>query len=367
MDFDVGHRIAETRKRAGVSLDELARRARVPTAALTALEMGQPANLSTAAVARLARELDVDVSDWLGPPVQPSEPSLFFRQAGVPDFFDVDRASVVQALRYARSIATVDELLGHSYKRTEFAPVEVGSDRPYEQGYSLARRLRQALGRLVEPLESISAIIEDEFGVPVFAYPLHASHLIALTAKERTSNLAAVIVNRNFPGSRRVDLAHELAHVLFDAPLQDIDYWLDLDILEHDSRIEQRAKAFAAEFLIPRAGLVQNFGPAQDRGEKRNSLAASLDLARRVGAHFRTPPELTANHLVNHSYIAEELREEVGESVTVPPFTGPPRIEMLHRRLAEALGAGLITQMRARELLGLSARDPLPTTVNPEP
>jgi Zn-dependent peptidase ImmA (M78 family)/transcriptional regulator with XRE-family HTH domain len=367
MDFAIGLRIAETRKRAGLALDELARRARVPASALIALENGQAADLSTAAIARMARELDVDVSDWVGPPVHASQPSLFFRQAGVPDFFAVDREIVVKALRDARSIAIVDDFLGRKYLRAEFTSVDVGAV-PFEQGYELARRVRQALGLPFEPLGSISEIIEERFGVPVFASPLHAAHLVALTAKERTSSLAAVIVNANFPGSRRVDLAHELAHVLFDEPRQDIDYWLDLenDHERETSRSEQRAKAFAAEFLIPRHGLIKTFGHAHERVQTRSSLDESKDLARRVGDHFRAPPELTTNHLVNNMYIAESLREEVWKSVVGPQVSLPIRNQMLHRRLTEALGAGMITQMRARELLGLSARDPLPATVNPE-
>jgi Zn-dependent peptidase ImmA (M78 family)/transcriptional regulator with XRE-family HTH domain len=368
MDFAIGSRIAETRKRAGLAVEELARRARVPIAVLTALENGKAADISTAAIARMARELDVDVSDWIRPPVHASQPSLFFRQGGVPDFFDEDRESVVKALRDARSIAIVDELLGRKYRHAEFSPVEVGAV-PFEQGYELARRVRQALGLPFEPLGSISEIIEDGFGVPVFKSSLHAAHLVALTAKERASNHAAVIVNANFPGSRRVDLAHELAHALFDEPRRDIDYWLDLenDHERETSRTEQRAKAFAAEFLIPRLGLIRNFGHAHDRVQTRSSLEESRALARRVGEHFRAPPELTTNHLVNNMYIAENLREEVWKSIAGPLFNPPPRSQMLHRRLTEALGAGLITQMRARELLGLSARDPLPATVNPEP
>jgi len=157
------------------------------------------------------------VGDLAEGPIEASQPSLFFRQAGVPDFFDEDRGSVVEALRHARSIATVDALLGRTYLRAEFSPVDVGPI-PFEQGYELARRVRQS-----------------------------------------------------------------------------------------------------------------------------------------------------PNHLVNNHYIVEELREEVSKSIHLPAFRHPNRMMMLHRRLAEALGASLITQMRARELLGLSARDPLPAGVDSDP
>ncbi len=354
MDASIGRRIAETRKRAGVSVEDLAAGARILAVDLLALEEGRPVDLSTAAVARLARVLDVDLSDWAGEPVHASQPSLFFLQSGVPDFFDADRSVVVDALRESRSIAAVDAVLERRYKRAVFEPVAVGAV-AYAQGYELAQHVRQVLGIPVEPLGSVSQLVEDEFGVPVLAGELHAPNLLALTAKERDTHLAAVIVNGTRQTSRRVDIAHELAHVLFDVPEKDIDYWIDLenDYEAESSKTEQRAKAFAAEFLIPRKGLVEMFGPAHERGQNRSSLAASRDLARQVGEHFRTPPELTTNHLVNHQYIATDLREAVWEELTIPPWRPPARRpKMLHRRLAEALQA-----------VGLSARDPLPKDV----
>jgi transcriptional regulator with XRE-family HTH domain len=360
MDFTLGPRISETRKRAGVSLEELAARARVPASELASLEEGKPAELSTAAVARMARVLDVDVADWAGDPDQASEPSLFFRQTGIPDFFDSDRVSVVEALREARSVAILDGLLRREYLRREFQPIEVGPV-PWEQGYELARRVRQALGAPTEPLGSIGEIIEDSFGVPVLKSRLAADRVVALTAKERGSSYAAVVVNAKVTENVRVHLAHELAHVLFDAPRQEIDLWIDLDDeADETSRIEKRAKAFAVELLIPRRGLIDAFGLPHERAGAGSSLEESKLLARRVGEHFRAPPELTTNHLVNNLYIAEDLREAVWRSIRIATPASPPRQKMIHRRLEEALRAGLVTEMRARELLGLSVRDPIP-------
>jgi Zn-dependent peptidase ImmA (M78 family)/transcriptional regulator with XRE-family HTH domain len=367
MDFAIGPRIAEVRKRAGLGLEDVALRARVPAAALAVLEEGTQVEISTAAVARLARALDVDVSDLIEPGANASQPSVFFRQSGVPDFLDRDRGRVVDALRDARSIAVVDGLLGRTYLRAALAPVEVGAV-PYKQGYELAERVRRTLGQPIEPLGSMRDLLEERFGVPVLASNLHAPNLLALTAKERGADCVAVLVNEKRTGSTRVDLAHELAHVLFDAPVQDIDYWIDLEN-DHESdtsRTEQRAKAFAAELLIPRKGLIEKFGHTHERLAERTSLAASVDLARRVGEYFGTPPELTTNHLDHHGYIAKELREGVLKGLSWPTPAAPKRPPMLHRRLADALGAGLLTQMRARELLGLSAWNALPATVQPE-
>src|SRR5260370_4621187 len=184
-------------------------------------------------------------------------------------------------------MAAVDAVLERRYKRAVFEPVAVGAV-AYAQGYELAQHVRQVLGIPVEALGSVSKLVEDEFGVPVLAGELHAPNLLALTAKGRDTNLAAVIVNGRRQTYRRVDIAHELAHVLFDVPEKDIDYWIDLenDHESETSKTEQPAKAFAAEFLIPRKGLVEKFGSAIELGPERSSLAASRDLARRVGEHF---------------------------------------------------------------------------------
>ena len=363
----IGRRIAETRKRAGRDVEDVAAAARIRADDLRALEDGRPTVVSTAAVARIARALDVDIADLAEErPLHTSQPSLFFKQRDVPDFFDKDRAHVVSALQEARAIAVLDEILGKRYKRASFEPVAMAAV-PFKQGYELAQRVRRVLGVPREPLGNIVQLTEDEFGVPVVGAALQTRTLLALTAKERETKLVAVIVNGTRASHRRVDIAHELAHVLFDAPEKEIDYWLDLenDHVSETEKTEQRARAFSAELLIPQEGLVEQFGlPNQRSSEQRASLASARELVLRVAAHFRTPPELTTNHLVNHLYIAPHLRDAAWRGLELPP--GPPqpsRPKMLHRRVAEALGAGLITQMRAREFLDLSARDPLPDDV----
>jgi Zn-dependent peptidase ImmA (M78 family)/transcriptional regulator with XRE-family HTH domain len=368
MDFSIGPRIAETRRRAGLAIEDVARVARVPAPALALLEGGGHADLSTAAIARVARALDVDVSEWSSEPLTTSQPSLFFRQSGVPDFFSADRGVVVNALEEARAVDAVDTLLRRRYKRADFQPVEVGAV-PYQQGYELAQRVRRALGNDVEPLGNVRDLIEDEFGVPVLFSDFHASNLLALTAKESASSHVAVIANAKRSGSRRVDLAHELAHVLFDAPAREFDYWIDTDDgREIDgSKTEKRARAFAAELLLPQRGLIAKFGQPESRIHERSSPVAAGELVKQVGEYFRTPPELTTNHLANQSYISKEIREEVLKSLRFASPMATRRPRMLHRRLAEALARGLLTQMRARELLGLSAWDSLPPTVQPAP
>jgi Zn-dependent peptidase ImmA (M78 family)/transcriptional regulator with XRE-family HTH domain len=361
VDASIGKHIAEARDLAGLDRRTLAARARVSIEDLGALEDGRAVALTTAAVARIARALHVDLVELAR---GNSQPALFFRQAGVPDFFDADRPLVVDGLREAAAVAHLDELLGHTYKRGLVEPLGVAGV-PFQHGYELASRIRRLLGNPAGPLGSISEVLEEEFGVPVIPGGFRAQRVLALTAKEQapTAMLVVVMVSSSHIENRRVDLAHELAHVLFDKSATPIEYWIDLeDGAELDtSKIEQRARAFAAEFLIPRAGLVEQFGPPHERGSKRSSISAAKELVQQVGNYFRAPPELTTHHLANHLYIDDNIQDAVWKGLSPQPWRAPPRMRMLNRRLAEGLREGIMTQMRARELLGLSAYDALPS------
>lgn len=357
----LGERIREERTAAKLASSVVALRARVTEDDLLALEAGRPVTLSTAAVTRIARAIGVATADLAQETA--GSPSLFFLQPGVPDFFDADRDVVVGALRAARSIAELDRLLGRTYPRGELDPVDVGPV-PFEQGYELARRVRGVLGAPSEPLGSVVEIVEDVFGVPVVRMPLKARRVVALTAKDSSTRLAAVVLSDVGTDNARVTVAHELAHVLFDKPEKPIDYWIDLenDQAADTSKIEQRARAFAAELLIPRRGLVDLLGPQTQRSaSQRTSRTEARELVQRVCSHFRTPPELTTNRLVDDVYIDQGLRADVWKGLSGSSWHPKPRPPMLHRRLADALRAGLITRMRAREYLGLSAWDDLPS------
>ncbi|MGK4004474.1 ImmA/IrrE family metallo-endopeptidase [Sorangium sp. So ce1036] len=54
-----------------------------------------------------------------------------------------------------------------------------------------------------------------------------------------------------------VDLAHELGHILFDPPQGEIHLVVDQedDVGKGVRHVEQRARAFAAELLMPAEGL----------------------------------------------------------------------------------------------------------------
>ena len=362
-------RLQQARLRANVELRQLAEAADVPLDALRSLEAGRETRISTAALARVERELHLpDMWLWSDDPPGSLEISMHFLHAGVADFLPVDE----EAAREAVTIASVVRELDHALGRKPLARLfEVRAPGPvaWEDGYNRARQVRRALAdRAItdenSPLPSnLDLFIEDELGIPVLDETLATPSVIALTAK--LGDVSAIILN-TAPShattnlGRRVVLAHELCHALFDEPAQQLGLWvergLEEDIRRPGDPVEQRARAFAAELLLPKGGLRHLLGPAPSA---HVGADAAAELVSRTVREFGATPRTAAFHLSNHGYIPEHLKEAAAkQAVVLPPTTG--REQLLVRRARAALHNGLISADRAREILGLSAWDTLP-------
>lgn len=381
IDFTVvGRRLREAMAKRGVTRAFLAERARVSEEVLAHLEVGETVRISTAALARLEEQLKLPpVSLWSSSAQEAFDLSLHFRHATVPDFFHADEEAAREALWLARDIEGLGDLLGWTPPlaiRAWFPPAPVGHS-PKDDGYARAQRLRDVLHQtgwlisqnapLPDPLETL---VENAFGVPVLERSLQTSRVLAVTVKDRQSGLCAILLNTaNTWGShslrRRVDIAHEIAHVLFDEPREDIGFWIDrVDDKEKEGRnqtgdpVEKRARAFAAEFLLPRLGLRQLLGPAQVRAR---TVSDAVDLVQRAREYFKTTIEIAAYHLENLGYIEPYLHEEILRTVPTLAVEEQARRETLLERLTrEAADKCIISGMRAREFLGISAWDELP-------
>jgi hypothetical protein len=143
---------------------------------------------------------------------------------------------------------------------------------PYRWGYELARQAREALKLDPDsPITSMRDIVEDSFGIPLIQCDLGES--IAGATIDSEGN-RAIVVNRSGGNCnafmRRTTMAHELGHILFDPPSE-------LDILRVDEfddlsrhaeqvadRVEQRANAFAVEFLAPQRAVLAMYQQTRD-------------------------------------------------------------------------------------------------------
>lgn len=370
----IGQLLRDRRDALGLAVGQVAEEAHVSEERLLAFEAGK-GNITAAALDRVAHVLAVDPLALRELRLVPRPTAtLFFQQFRTfADFrHDEDAPRVAVALERATNLLDVNVLLGRaSSVRARFEP-EQASDDAAKDGYRLANRVRVTLGNEVGPIPDLVSLLEDTFDILVRVETLASSGVDALSVKDNESGAAALIVNRASerranPSAIRVDLAHELSHVLFDPANGRVNLVVDEDGQENKTvtRAEQRARAFAAELLMPAEGLRRLLGqPRYAMG-----MAEAMDLVERTRAEFVTSIEITVNHLVNREYVWGALREALikkarsGVSSDDRGDLGLVRLsgrpDLLERRVLEALDRDLITQERARELLGLSVWEDL--------
>jgi hypothetical protein len=168
----------------------------------------------------------------------------------------------------------------------------------------------------------------------------------------------------NNPLVTRVHLTHELCHLLFDPSPGGVQVVVDISADRRALAAEQRARAFAAEMLLPLPGLVRLLG--DPRGVSETGTA--VELVTKARSRFGTPHEITANHLCNRGFIDLGLRDWL--EATTTPFAGVPPVTKLPVDGAPSLLVsdfverantdGTITDGEARAMLGIDRLAPLP-------
>ena len=342
---------------AAEGLPHAARAADIELALLEEGHAGAFHRWTTSMVERLAQAAGLDPAVVWAPGPLPEAPTLRFLRGAWPDFHAADLPALMSALEQAAALrALAVDVLKAPRLFSDADRVEVAG-KPHDQGYLLAQRVRSRLQIPSQPIHGLHALAGRELHVHVVHLPLETTRLQAVTLM--SSEGAAAILNTRAEGRplmHRRTLAHELAHALFDPLDGGLATVLDgsLDAGPDGSPVERRARAFAAELLVPQAGLDGCLGvPAQTR-----SLPVAVEWVRTVAGAFLAPPELVANHLVNRRYVDKAIREPLIAAVAGfdPPVDDPAQ-DWLQRRAREALDAELISASRARALLGRSVYD----------
>ena len=166
---------------------------------------------------------------------------------------------------------------------------------PYQQGYILATYVRSSL-KMISTVEDLQGML-SRYRIMIRDIDFTQS-LIALSVW--TNDCITILVNnlRKIPEELlNTTLAHEFAHILVDRK-RSLPF---LDLLFSKNRIsdiEQRARAFAAEFLLPRGLAIS---------ESQKSCASISTIAN----IFRVSPILVSLQLLNGDpemkYVPEHL------------------------------------------------------------
>ena len=132
---------------------------------------------------------------------------------------------------------------------------------PWESGYRLASLVRDKLGRSLNDQFDIEAEAR-KFGINIHDVPLTDTKILG--ACVGSSAFAPLIVlNPSCPDAsgvsgRRITLAHELCHLLFDRSRMQSLARFEGSTANTDRLIEMRANAFAVELLVPMSTLIED-------------------------------------------------------------------------------------------------------------
>lgn len=314
----------------GLTLASLAREAELP---LSALEEAEAGGYSAEVIEGLSRYYQLDADFLIGEDsLQNDATSSVFCYRGDATTFVRDDLLVINRVAQRARIyvgATAEGKEGLR-RRRRFEPQPVAGEQTnteWRQGYRLARHVRAALGLDTRPVDDLGALIVRELGVLIATEGLTDRNYQACAMLDRERSAAAILLSdaplRDDQSTlrQRVFLAHELCHLLFDVTHDEaITISADADI-EQKSKVgvERRARAFAAELLIPRDGLVERLGePRLRRGDQTVALVEDV---RRV---FGVPWQTAVNHLKNMGYLDYDTRirlvEEQAHRGTAPEW-----------------------------------------------
>ncbi|WP_462325632.1 ImmA/IrrE family metallo-endopeptidase [Desulfoplanes sp.] len=176
--------------------------------------------------------------------------------------------------------------------------------RPFEQGYLLAGWLREQLGLEWDAVPDPEKLLRL-WGVQITDVPLErATEKLEAVAAWGPRHGPAVLINAASGARgqhihrRRTSLAHEICHLLVDRsgslPLAEVLGGRTPEMLE------KRAKAFAAEFLLPRSVAADAVRKGTDLQTVINGLSSTFNLSR----------ELVAWQVTNSEAYMVLLREE---------------------------------------------------------
>jgi Zn-dependent peptidase ImmA (M78 family) len=164
------------------------------------------------------------------------------------------QVSEADVMTLARAMVEAHRLeAGAPMDRLQRESTVSGSDKPWEQGYELADELRQTLGMDEDVVPDIGEVLART-GVELKDVVLADASIHAVTLAG-DGFVPTVLVNTNRPRrsledrQRRFTVAHELCHLLVDR-----DRGAKLAIASGPwapPRVEKRARAFAAAFLMP--------------------------------------------------------------------------------------------------------------------
>jgi Zn-dependent peptidase ImmA (M78 family) len=186
----------------------------------------------------------------------------------------------------------------------EIAPY--ARQKPYEQGYALATWFRKSCGLLQDLAPSDPRSVLRAWNIPTI--DIEVDEAIDAIAVWGAAHGPTIAMNRaglhaRTDGAQRATLAHEICHLLVDrsTALPAVEVFGG----RVSDRVEARARAFAAEFLIPRSAVKKIV-------VRSSSIVEALD---ELMDHFRVSATVAARQVQNSGASLTEAEEKLVNSV----------------------------------------------------
>lgn len=243
-----GDRLRLARKRAGLSLRELASRidGQVSAQAISKYE-GNEITPSSGVLVALAKALDVSL-DFLMSEQDITLSGIAFRRASGTSAQDRSRVEA-EVLSHVERYLWIEDVLGFD------SAAHALSDEPKQKVENLnepellADSLRVSWKLGIDPIPSMTHLLEDKgFKVLRIALPAKVSGLTCDVDRPDKSKVTVIVVNSRSTVERwRFTLAHELAHHVIGESGDDV-------------KLEKAVDRFAGAFLMPRQHLQMEMG-----------------------------------------------------------------------------------------------------------
>ena len=342
----IGKRLRIARTAAGLSLRALEAKIdkNVSAQALSKYERDEMMPGSDV-LAALARALGVQESYLLGQNDLTLE-SVEFRKNQITSKKDEAsvKASVLSEVERYLEIEEFVGLLSAAWSRPPGSPFPVAEPADAE---SAAMRVRLAWNLGLDPIPNLAEFLEEQ-GIKVIPLKMgkRFSGLMCFARRSKGEDVPVIVVNEHDTGERqRFTLAHELGHLVLDG-------------LE-GAKGEKLAHRFAGAFLMPAEMLWREVG------KHRDSL--SIGELVELKALFKVSIQAITYRLKDLQIIGEPLFKRLFDEFErrgwrKPPYAEPGAIklerpERFTRLCYRAVSEGVISESKAAELLGITARE----------
>jgi len=271
----LGRRLKEARQNCGVTQENAADTIGVPRTAIVHIEAGNR-SVSTLELAELAKLYRRPISEFFAEEVQEEDFLVALRRLSAEcDDLDVVEQEVLRCVQICKEGCRLESILE---RKPRIGPpaYDVLPPKNYaeavEQGEEVAEAERLRVGMGYAPIPDMADLVSFQ-GIWASGVEL-PDEISGLFLHQRSLGLVVLVNYRHPRGRKRFSYAHEYGHALMDRK-----HYLTVTSKKHSHElVEKRANAFAASFLMPKAG-VEAFLNSVNKGRGSRKTSHVYDVA----------------------------------------------------------------------------------------